>query len=126
MEGEAPHEPGGLGGVEPPNINLFLDSSKFQTNSLRMSTKSTIFKKLRIATKKSSRSKKSVSEHSASFRKKNKFQTILRNLNDHISKNKISKNRKIDFSFVSDISELFGKTSTLFLKGGRGGLQVVE
>ena len=34
--GEAPHEPGGLGGRALPNVIFFLNSSKSQTNSLRM------------------------------------------------------------------------------------------
>ena len=51
--GKALHEPVGLGGRKLPNIHFFLNSSKSQTNLLRMlNTKSAISQKLKIATTK--------------------------------------------------------------------------
>ena len=49
------------------------------------------------------------------------FQTILRTLNDYISKTENRKNRKIDFSFVSEHCAKFRtkKESALF-EGGKG------
>ena len=47
-----------------------------------------------------------------------KIQTILRILNDHISKGKKRKNRKIDFTFVSEHCATFGPKKSAIFEGG--------
>ena len=91
-------------GSPPPkknSIHFFLNSSKSQTNSLRMlSTKATISEKLKIATLSTLDHNLFVHNIVHLLGRKNLAKWLR--LSDHISKTNNLKNRKIDFSFISE------------------------